>query len=127
MPAATAEKIADTAKVTVETLSVVAKNGAEALTQSGNVAVSGFTTLAKVYQELASRNVEKLTGAFKAISAVKSPTEFFEIQQKLVKEGFEAAVSDSQVIAKLTSSVFTAAFEPMQKQVEALQKMTKFG
>ena len=34
----------------------------------------------------------------------------------------DAAVADSTKIAELTSSVFTAAFEPVKKQVEAVQK-----
>jgi len=32
------------------------------------------------------------------------------------------AVSDSQHIAQLTTAVFTAAFEPVKKQIEAVQK-----
>ena len=44
-----------------------------------------------------------------ALSAVKSPAEFLELQQKLIKEGVEAAVNDSRHIAQLTTAVFTAA------------------
>jgi hypothetical protein len=53
---------------------------------------------------------------------VKGPTQFVELQQKLIKHGVEAAVSDSRHIAQLTTSVFTAAFEPVKKQIEAAQK-----
>ena len=53
---------------------------------------------------------------------MKSPTQFVELQQKLIKDGVEAAVSDSRHIAQLTTSVFTAAFEPVKKQIEAAQK-----
>jgi hypothetical protein len=48
--------------------------------------------------------------------------EFIELQQKLIKEGVEAAVSDYRRIGQLTSAVFTAAFEPVKKQIEAAQK-----
>jgi hypothetical protein len=34
----------------------------------------------------------------------------------------QAAVTDSQNIAHLTAAVFTAAFEPVKKQIEAMQK-----
>ena len=44
------------------------------------------------------------------------------IQQKLIKDGVQAAVADSQNIAHLTAAVFTAAFEPVKKQIEAMQK-----
>ena len=53
---------------------------------------------------------------------MKNPVEFIELQQKLIKEGVEAAVSDCHHIAQLTSAVFTAAFEPVKKQIEAAKK-----
>jgi len=49
---------------------------------------------------------------------VKSPAEFLELHQRLIKEGVEAAVRDSRHIAQLTTAVFTAAFEPVKKQLE---------
>jgi phasin family protein len=53
---------------------------------------------------------------------VKNPAEFIELQQKLIKDGVEAAVSDSRHIAQLATAVFTTAFEPVKKQIEAVQK-----
>jgi hypothetical protein len=35
---------------------------------------------------------------------VKSPAEFIELQQRLIKEGVEAAVTDSRHIAQLTTT-----------------------
>ena len=57
-----------------------------------------------------------------SLAAVKSPAEFMALQQRLIKEGVEATVSDSQHIAQLTTAVFTAAFEPVKKQIEAVQQ-----
>src|SRR6476646_3803440 len=74
----------------------IVKGNAEALTVSGN----------------ASR------AAVQALTAVKSPAEFIELQQRRIKEGVEAAVNDSRHIAQLTTAVFTAAFEPVKKQLE---------
>jgi hypothetical protein len=48
--------------------------------------------------------------------------EFMQLQQKLIKEGVEAAVSDGHHIAQLTTAVFTAAFEPVKKKIEAMQR-----
>jgi phasin family protein len=53
-----------------------------------------------------------------SLAAAKSPTEFIELQQRLIKEGVQAAVSDGQHIAQLTTAVFTAAFEPVKRQVD---------
>ena len=98
------------------------KGGSEALTESGNASRAAVQELTKAYQELGTKNVHNLTAGVQALSAVKSPTEFIELQQKLIKDGVEAAVSDSRHIAQLTTSVFTAAFAPVKKQIEAVQK-----
>jgi phasin family protein len=100
----------------------IMKGSTDALTESGNASRAGIQELTKAYQELATKNVRNLTAAVQALSAVKSPTEFIELQQKLIKDGVEAAVADSRHIAQLTTAVFTAAFEPVKKQIEAVQK-----
>ena len=99
----------------------IVKGNADALTDSGNASSAAVKELTKAYQELATKNAKNLTAAIQALSAVKNPAEFFELQQRLIKDGVEAAVSDSQRIAHLTAAVFTAAFEPVKKQVEAMQ------
>jgi hypothetical protein len=53
--------------------------------------------------------------------AVRSPTEFVELQQRLIKETVETAIGDSQRIAQLSTAVLTAAFEPVRKRIEAVQ------
>ena len=119
---ASAEALAKSGEATEK----IVKGNAEALTESSNasrVAIRELTKeVTKAYQELATKNAKNLTAAMQALAAVKSPTEFMELQQRLIREGVEAAVSDSQHIAQLTTAVFTAAFEPVKKQIEAVQK-----
>jgi phasin family protein len=100
----------------------VMRGSAEALTESSNASTAAVQELIKAHQELATKNAKNLTAAVQALSAVKSPAEFIELQQRLIKDGVEAAVSDSRHIAQLTTSVFTAAFAPVKKQIEAVQK-----
>jgi len=109
----------------IEQVTTATKANADALIKGGNAAISGFQQLAKAYQDLATKNAEKLTASIQALASVKSPTEFVELQQKLIKEGVEAAIAESKKIADLTTSVFTAAFEPVKQQVEAIQKIAK--
>jgi phasin family protein len=110
---------------TVDQITAATKANVDALTKSGNAAIAGFQELAKAYQALATKNAEKLTASIQALTTVKSPAEFVELQQKLIKEGVDAAVNDSRNIADLTTAVFTAAFEPVKQQVEAVQKSAK--
>lgn len=85
-------------------------------------ASAAFQALTNAYQEMATKNATNLTAAIHALSAVKSPVEFFKLQQQLITDGVQAAVTDSQRIAHLTAAVFTSAFEPVKQQVEAMQK-----
>ena len=103
----------------------IVKGNADALTDSGNASSAAFQELTKAYQELAAKNAKNLTAAMQSLAAVKSPSEFMELQQRLIKEGVQAAVSDSQHIAQLTTAVFTAAFEPVKRRIEAVQKATQ--
>ena len=99
-----------------------ASRAAVALTDSSNASRTAVQDLTWAYQDLATQNAKNLTAAMQALAAVKSPTEFMELQQRLIKEGVEAAVRDSLHIAQLTTAVFTSAFEPLKKQIEAAQK-----
>ena len=103
----------------------MAEQPGEQIAEASAASIAAVQELTKAYQELATKNVKNLTAAMQALAAVKSPTEFMELQQRLIKEGVEAAVSDSQHIAQLTTAVFTAAFEPVKKQIEALQKTSR--
>jgi phasin family protein len=121
-----AEQIAEAASEALtqsgEAAEKIMKGNAEALADSGNASRAAIQELTRAYQELASKNVKNLTAAMQALAAVKSPAQFIELQQRLMKEAVEAAVSDSQHIAQLTAAVFTAAFEPLKKQIESVQK-----
>ncbi len=101
------------------------KGGAEAVTESGAASSAAIQELTKAYQELAIRNAKNLTAAMDALAKVKSPPDLIALQQKLMKEGVEAAINDSQTIARLTGAMFAAAFEPLKKQIESVQKTTQ--
>jgi phasin family protein len=113
-----AEATAEPPTKGAEAAEKIVKDNAKALTVSGNASRAAVQELTRVYQELATKNAKNLTGAMQALAAVKSPAEFIELQQRLIKEGVEAAVTDSRHIAQLTTAVFTAAFEPVKKRLE---------
>ena len=100
----------------------IVKDKTAALTESGNAAGDAVQELAKAYRELASKNARNLTAAIQAISAVKNLGEFIELEQRLIKDGVQEVVDDSKNIARLTAAVFGAAFDPVKKRIEAIQK-----
>ena len=101
------------------------KGNVDALSETGNASRIAVQELTKAYQELTTKNVRNVTAAMQALAGVKSPTDFIELQQRLIKEGVETAVGDSQRIAQLTTTVFTAAFEPVKKRIEAVQNAAR--
>jgi hypothetical protein len=111
--------------MTSPTVKDTAQANVDALVDSGKASSAAFQELTKAYQNLAIKNARNLSAAIQALSAVKSPAEFIELQQRLIKEGVEAAMSESQNIAQLTTAVFTAAFEPVKQQIEAVQKTVR--
>jgi len=125
----TVEKIAksntDASTKSGEAAETIMKSSTEAPTESAAASRAAVQELTKAYQDLATKNANNLTAAIQGLSAVKNPVEFIQLQQKLIKEGVEAAVSDSQRIAQLTTAVFTAAFEPVKKQIQAVQKTAR--
>src|SRR5664279_2737844 len=98
------------------------KENTAALTESGSAVGDAFQELANAYRELASKNAQNLTAAIQAISAVKNVSEFIELEQRLIKDGVQEAVSDSENVVRLTAAVFSAAFDPVKKRIEAIQK-----
>jgi phasin family protein len=118
---------ADTLSRSAQAAKKIAKDSSNTLAESGKGSAAAIKDLTHAYQELASNNVKSLTAAVEALIAVKSPTEFLALQQKLIKDGLETAASDSRHIAELTTAVFTAAFDPVKKQIEAAQHKAKIS
>jgi phasin family protein len=109
-----------------EAVNEIMTGDADALTDGSNAPRAAVQELTKAYQELTTKNARNLTAAMQALAAVKSPAEFIELQQRLIKEGVETAVGDSRRIAHLTSAVCTAAFEPVRRRVEAVLNASHF-
>jgi phasin family protein len=116
---------ADTLSRSAQTAKKIAKDSANTLVESGKGSAAALKDLTHAYQELASNNVKSLTAAVEALAAVKSPAEFLALQQKLIKDGIATAAEDSRRIAELTTAVFTAAFDPLKKQIETAQHDAK--
>ena len=104
-----------------EAVNEIVKGNADALTVSGNASRAAVQELTKAYQELTTKNARNLAAAMQAVAGVKSPAEYIELQQRLIKEGVEATVDDTKRMAQLTTAVFTAAFEPVMQRIQAVQ------
>jgi len=90
--------------------------------ESVSTAGTALQDLTKAYQDVAVRNAQTMTAAIQSLSAVKSMSEFIELEHRLITESVEAAFSDSNHIARLTAAVFASAIEPMKYWTNTLAR-----
>lgn len=83
------------------------KGNVEALVESGKIFSEGLQELGKTYADEAKTAFETATADLKELAAIKSPTELFQLQGKLLRRNFDtfAAFSskNSEAIVKLAN------------------------
>lgn len=102
------------------------KGNVEAVVASGKILGEGVKTIGQDYVAEAKGAFATLTGDFKALAGVKSPTELFQLQGKLARRNFDQAVAYS---SKTTESLVKLANEvlaPISNRVSiAVDKVSK--
>ncbi|MBN8848245.1 MAG: phasin family protein [Sphingomonas sp.] len=71
------------------------KGNIEALVESSKIAAKGAEKFGQDAAAYAKASYEKANEAFKAMSAVKSPTELFKLQSDYVRSSFDAFVAET--------------------------------
>ena len=100
------------------------KENTEAFVKASTAAYKAFEELTKVAQSIATKTAAQNDAALKALVAVKSPTELADLQGRLTRESMEAALADSRKLAELASAAYSAAVEPLNARITALQALT---
>ena len=100
------------------------KETTEAFVKSSTAAYKAFEELTKAAQAVATKTAGQNDAAVKALLAVKSPTELADLQGRLTRESVEAAIADSRKLVELASAAYSAAVEPLNSRVAALQALT---
>lgn len=102
------------------------KGNVEALVESGKIAAKGAQEMGQSYAEDTKKGFEELTAALKEMTTVKSPTEFIELQTKLVKKSFDTAVAqtskNSEAFLKLAGDVFQPISNRVSVAVDSFKK-----
>lgn len=102
------------------------KGNVEALVESGKIAAKGAQEMGQTYAEDTKKGFEELTAALKEMTTVKSPTEFIELQTRLVKKSFDTAVAqtskNSEAFLKLAGDVFQPISNRVSVAVDSFKK-----
>jgi hypothetical protein len=100
------------------------KGNVEAVVESTKILASGLQEMGKSYAAETKTVVETMQAEMKELAAVKSPAEFFEKQNAMLRKQFDAAMAvtskNSEAMLKLASE----AFQPISNRVSlAVEKI----
>ncbi len=103
-----------------------AKGNVEALVESGKILAAGVQSLGKTYADEAKSAYETATADLKEFAAVKSPTELFQLQGKLLRRNFESLVAYGSKNTEAAVKLATESFAPISGRVSlAAEKIGK--
>jgi phasin family protein len=104
-----------------------AKGNVEALVESGKILAAGVQDLGKTYAEDAKSAYETATADLKEFAAVKSPTELFQLQGRLLRRNFETLFAygskNTEAVVKLASESFAPLSGRASLAAEKLSKV----
>lgn len=102
------------------------KGNIEAVVESGKILASGVQTIAKTQFEDAKSAVEVMTADIKEMAAVKSPTDFVQLQGKLASRNFDAAVAQLSKTTEAWVKLANDTFAPLSSRAAvAMEKARK--
>lgn len=104
-----------------------AKGNVEALVESSKILAAGLQDLGKTYAEEAKDAYETITADMKDIAAIKSPTELFQLQGKLMRRNFDAMVAcgskNTEAMIKLANDSIAPLSGRMNVAAEKIAKV----
>ncbi len=104
------------------------KGNVEAMVESGKILSSGVQDMSKTYIDEAKSAFETMTADMKEMAAVKSPTELFQIQGKLMRRNFDSMVAfgskSSEAMVKLANDTMAPLSGRMSMAADKVAKAT---
>ncbi len=123
---AKAQEAYDKGTSMVSEMTDLAKGNVEAIVESAKIVAAGVQDLGKTYAEEAKSAYETMTADFKEMAAVKSPTELFQLQGKIMRRNFDALVATGSKGSESAMKLANDAFAPISARVNlAVEKLSK--
>lgn len=123
---AKAQEAYDKGTSMVSEMTEAAKGNVEAVVESGKIMAAGMQDMGKSYAEEAKSAYETLTADLKEMAGVKSPTELFQLQGKIMRRNFDAMVATASKNSESAMKLANDAFAPISARVNlAVEKMSK--
>jgi phasin family protein len=105
-----------------------AKGNVDAVVESGKVLAAGVQDMSKHYAEEAKTVYETVTADMKEMASVKSPTELFQLQGKILRRNFDMMVANSSKSTDALMKLANDTVAPITGRVNiAAEKMANVG
>lgn len=102
-----------------------AKGNAEAVMASGKILAEGVKTLGNGYVAEGKKAYETFTADAKEMATIKSPTDFFEFQSKILRRNFDTMVAMTSKNTEATVKLVNDAFAPISSRVSLVVEKVK--
>jgi phasin family protein len=110
----------------VSEMTEAAKGNVEAVVESGKIMAAGAQDLGKTYADEAKAAYETLTADLKEMASVKSPTDLFQLQGKIMRRNFDAMVASTSKGTESAMKLANDVFAPISARVNvAVEKISK--
>lgn len=109
----------------IEELVEFSKGNVEAIVASGRVAAKGAEEIAKYSAEYGRSTVEKANATAKQFAAVKSPTEFFQLQGEVAKQTLDALVAEGSKFTESYLKLIGEISQPISNRVAVAAEKVK--
>jgi phasin family protein len=124
--AAKAKSFAEKGQAGLGEVSEFAKGNVEAMVESTKILAGGMQEMGKGYVAEAKTAFETMTADAKDLASAKTPTEFFEKQNAILKKNFDAAVAKSSKSSEAMLKLVNEAFQPLSTRMSlAMEKVKK--
>lgn len=100
----------------IEELVEFSKGNLEAVAASGRIAAKGAEDIAKYSAEYGRASIEKANATAKQFAAVKTPTEFFQLQGDVAKQTLDAIVAEGSKFTESYLKLLGEVAQPIQNR-----------
>ena len=105
-----------------------AKGNVEAVVESGKLFAEGVQSMGQTFADEAKTAYETATADIKEMAGVKSPTELFQLQGKIMRRNFDAMIAATSKNTDATMKLANDVVAPITGRVNvATEKMSKVG
>jgi len=100
------------------------KGNVEAMVESGKILAAGMQEMSRSFVADSKAEFEALTAEVKELAAVKSPTDFFQLQSAMMRKYFDKSVAAASKNTEAMLKLANDAAQPLSSRVSlAMEKM----